>query len=194
MYAAAAVAIIRPPDTFNLPDVMLHINQVEKRSVFGRGDSLLVYLWLGTPEGYFFAPGGGIGDNPEGVKSRREIFFAENNAKQNYQLAKEDELQIRVFGNSLFCGWTVPIQLYPPKYVLPPACLLVEGYGRIKTKAFSIILPSGFRCDLEYNYFDAFVTFMHPNSKYSGPGTDGAFIRDLVVTTTSKKQLKKMGS
>lgn len=183
MYATAALAIIHPPENFSLPDLLFQINQVEKQSVFARGDSLLIYLWLDTPEGYFFVPAGGIGDNPKGVALRRETFFTESSAKQNYRLVKKDEITIRVYGNSLFCGWTVPIQLHPPKYVLPPACLLVEGYGKIKTKAFSIILPSGFKSALEYNYFDAFVTFMHPTSKYSGPGTDGAFIRDLVTTT-----------
>jgi HTH-type transcriptional regulator, sugar sensing transcriptional regulator len=188
MYATAALAIVHPPDNFNLPDLMFQINQVEKQSIFGRGDSLLIYLWLDTPEGYFFAPSGGLGDNPEGVTLRREIFFTENPAKQSYRQVQKDELQIRVYGNSLFCGWTVPIQLYPSKYVLPPACLLVEGYGKVKTKAFSISLPSGFESAMEYNYFDAFVTFMHPKSKYSGPGTDGAFIRDLVTTNKSPQK------
>jgi sugar-specific transcriptional regulator TrmB len=188
MFATAALAIVHPPDNFNLPDMMFQINQVDKQSIFGRGDSLLLYLWVETPEGYFFVPSGGLGDNPEGIAYRREIFFTESNAKQSYRLVKEDELQIRVYGNSLFCGWTVPIQLYPFKYVLPPACILVEGYGKVKTKAFSISLPSGFESAMEYNYFDAFVTFMHPSSKYSGPGTDGAFIRDLVTTNKSFKK------
>jgi sugar-specific transcriptional regulator TrmB len=187
MYATGALAIVHPPENFNLPDMMFQINQVEKKSIFGRGDSLLIYLWLDTPEGYFFVPAGGIGDNPQGVAYRRKIFFAEGPAKQCYRLVKIDEFLIRVYGNSLFCGWTVPIQLYPTNYVLPPACLLVEGYGKIKTKGFSIILPSGFKSTMEYNYFDAFVTFMHPTTKYSGPGTDGAFIRDLVTTTNPPK-------
>jgi hypothetical protein len=43
---------------------------------------------------------------------------------------------------------------------------------------------SGFRNKTEINGFDAFVTFTHPASNYSGPGTDGFFIRDLVVTMT----------
>jgi hypothetical protein len=35
---------------------------------------------------------------------------------------------------------------------------------------------------MEANFFDAFVTFIHPASKYSGPGTDGIFTRDLIMT------------
>jgi len=40
---------------------------------------------------------------------------------------------------------------------------------------------------VQSNYLNAFVTFMHPKSKYSGPGTDGLFFRDVVATTYSPK-------
>jgi sugar-specific transcriptional regulator TrmB len=189
MYAIAAAVIIHPPDSFKLPDMMLHINHVEKPSVFGRGDALMVYLWVETPEGYSFVPAGGIGDNPRGVSERRRIHFSDSLAKQKYRLVKRDELHVRAYGNTLFCGWTVPIPLFPQKYVLPPACLLVEGYGNVKTRAYTITFPSGYKCQMEQNYFDAFVTFMHPSSKYTGPGTDGAFIRDLIVTTTPPRKV-----
>ena len=184
MYATGASVIVNPPDTFNLPVLMFHINHIDKRSCLGGGDSLLIYIWLKTADGYAFVPAGGIGDNSKGVAIRREMFFVDNSTKQHYKLVKPDKLQIRAYGNSLFCGWTVPIELYQ-KYVLPPACLMVDGYGKVKTRAFSMILPSGFKSRIEQNYFDAFVTFIHPASKYSGPGTDGAFIRDLVTTTIS---------
>ena len=60
----------------------------------------------------------------------------------------------------------------------------------LKQTPYTVILPSGFRNRLESNGFDAFVTFMHPASKYSGPGTDGFFIRDLVLTMTPPKKQK----
>jgi hypothetical protein len=44
--------------------------------------------------------------------------------------------------------------------------------------------PSGYKSEIEENFFDAFVTFMHPSSKYSGPGTDGCFARDYILTNT----------
>jgi sugar-specific transcriptional regulator TrmB len=187
MYATSAVALIHPPEKFNLPDMLIRIYQIDKRSRFGEEDTLSVYLWLETPEGHAFCPAGDIGDNPVGVTRRKESTFRYSPAKENCRLVKKDEIQIRVYGNSLFCGWTVPIQLHPFKYVLPPACLMVEGYGKVKTRAYSIISSTGFNFLVEKNYFDAFVTFMHPNSKYSGPGTDGAFLRDLIVTTTPPK-------
>jgi hypothetical protein len=186
MYATGAVAVIHPPKTFSLPDMLIRINQIDKRSSLGAEDVAVVYLWLETQNGYEYVPAASIGDNPAAVIQRR-AEEGDYPSKENIQLVEKDKIQIRVYGNSLFCGWAVPIQLYP-NYVLPPACLFVEGYGKIKTRAFSSILPTGFRYDIEYNYFDAFVNFMHPTSKYSGPGIDGLFARDLVVTTTPPKK------
>jgi hypothetical protein len=80
----------------------------------------------------------------------------------------------------------VPIPLLLPKYILPPACILIEGYGNVKTAAYTTAMPLGYKY-MEQNYFDAFVTFMHPTSKYSGPGTDGYFIRDSISTLYSEK-------
>jgi hypothetical protein len=34
----------------------------------------------------------------------------------------------------------------------------------------------------ECNGFEAFVTFFHSSSKYSGPGTDGFLARDAIQT------------
>ncbi|MBM4400418.1 MAG: hypothetical protein FJ045_00540 [Crenarchaeota archaeon] len=89
---------------------------------------------------------------------------------------------MQVHGNTLFAGWTVPIPLYPPQYVLPPASLLFEGYSKLKTVVTKIEMPSGAKVIDEGNGFDAFVTFFHPASKYAGPGTDGIFVRDMVMT------------
>jgi hypothetical protein len=110
--------------------------------------------------------------------------FEATPTSRNIQVAKKDELQVLVHGNTLFAGWTVPIQLFPSEYVLPPACILVEGYGTVKTEAYSVIQPSGGSFKAKQNGFDAFVTFMHPSSKYSGSGTDGFLVRDFVMELT----------
>jgi hypothetical protein len=75
----------------------------------------------------------------------------------------------------------VPIPLFPSRYVLPPACMLIEGYGDAKTASYTITGPSGEGFTAKQNGFDAFVTFIHQSSKYSGPGTDGFFVRDFVM-------------
>jgi len=186
-YATVATAIIHPPDYFNLPDMMIFIQKAEKQSTFGAGDALVVFLWLETPTGYAYVPVANVGHNPRS-KSFRKRLFAGTPAGQNFQLVKEDELQIRVHGNTMFAGWTMPIPLYPPPYKLPPACILIEGYGDVKSAAVSLQYVSGYKSQIEENYFDAFVTFFHPTSKYSGPGTDGRFVRDFIVTYTPHKR------
>jgi hypothetical protein len=189
MYATAASAIVHPPEIFNLPDLMFEVQHINKFSSFGQGDALVVFLWLKTPNGYTFVPAGGIGDNPKGV-TLRKAQFSGFPAEENFRLVKKDELQVHVIGNTLFVGWTIPIPLLPPRYVLPPATLLIEGYGNVKTKEYTSVTLSGFRNKTEMNGFNAFVTFMHPASKYAGPGTDGFFVRDLILTMTPPQNSK----
>jgi hypothetical protein len=183
MYATVATAIIHTPDYFKLPDMMIFVQKVEKHSTTGAEDSLILFLWLETPTGYAYVPVALVGDNPRGQAVRKKMF-AGTPAVQNVQLVKKDELQIRVHGNTMFAGWTVPIPLFPQPYTLPPACILIEGYGDVKSTAVSLQYTSGYKSQIEENYFDAFVTFFHPSSKYSGPGTDGRFVRDFISTLT----------
>ncbi len=185
MYASIAYVAIHPPDYFNLPRMLILVYKVEKQSTFGAEDGLIIFLWLETPTGHAYVPVANVGDNPKS-QQRKKAMYAGSLAGQNVQLVRKDELQIRVHGNTMFVGWTVPIPLYPP-YVLPPACLLIEGYGNVKTSGFTVLNLSGFKSKIEENYFDAFVTFMHPSSKYSGPGTDGVFARDYIMTNFPPK-------
>jgi hypothetical protein len=182
-YSSMALAVIHPPDYFNLPDMMIQAFHYDKQSSFGEEDALIIHLWLETPTGHAYVPVVWAGENPNAQDVMRAVL-AGTPAGQNVQLFKKDEIQVRVHGNTLFAGWTMPIPLLPPKYTLPPACILIEGYGDVKTMGFTIVEPSGFKLEAEQNYFDAFVTFIHPASKYSGPGTDGAFARDIIVTNT----------
>jgi sugar-specific transcriptional regulator TrmB len=183
MYASIGIAAIHPPNHLNLPEMLIHIKKIEKQSTFGAEDAMTIYSRLETPTGRAYLPVATVGDSPQ-VQPIRKVMFANTPAAQNVQLVKKDDLQVRVHGNTMFAGWTVPIPLYPPPYVLPPACLLIEGYGNVKTLAVTLLNPSGFKLEIEENLFDAFVTFMHSSSKYSGPGTDGCFARDYIITST----------
>ena len=182
MYATVGVAVIHTPDYFNLPDTIIIVYHIEKQSRLGEEDAMTIFLWLKTPKGYSYVPVAVVGDNPR-ADNFWKTLYAGAPAGQNTQLVKKDEIQIRVHGNTLFAGWTVPISLFPPRYSLPPACILIEGCGDVKTGAYTTVLPSGYKVKCEENCFDAFVTFFHPSSKYSGPGTDGLFVRDFVATT-----------
>ena len=181
MYSSMGVAVIHPPDLFNLPDMMIRACHVDKQSSFGPGDFIVVFLWLETPKGHAYVPVAAVGEPLNAYEYMKKAFEGSPAAK-NIQRVKKDEIEVRVHGNILFAGWTVPIQL-SDQYTLPPACILIEGYGDVKTRAYTIFTPSGFRISVETNYFDAFVTFIHASSKYSGPGTDGIFYRDHIMTS-----------
>ena len=172
--------------------MLIQVMKFEKQSTFGGGDYLLIFLWLETPTGYAYVPVASVSDNPRSHQIQK-MMLAGTPAGQNIQLVKKDKLQIRVHSNTLFAGWTVPIPLYPPSHTLPPACLLVEGYGEVKTDAFTMLFTSGFKTEIEQNYFDAFVTLFHPSSKYSGPGTDGFFVRDFIMTKIPPQTKEKHG-
>ena len=184
LYGSAGQAVIHPPASFNLPDMLIWAVHENKQSSFGVTDRLFVYLWLETPKGHAYVPVASVTDNPTNVEFEK-IRFAGTPAGQNVQLLKKEDLQIRVHGNTVFAGWTKPIPLLPPRYTLPPSCMLLEGYSKLKTGVLDYVMPSGVKTSSEYNGFDAFVTFLHPASKYSGPGTDGTIGRDIVVTIRS---------
>jgi sugar-specific transcriptional regulator TrmB len=184
VYATAGSAIIHPPSYFNLPDLMLEPMHIENISSLGVADVLTVYQWLNLEKGIGYAPVAVIMTNAKAFPGMK-LMHAKDPAAENVHLVREDELQIRTHGNTMFTGWAVPIPLYPPKYVLPPACLTLEGYGRVNPVGYTMLSTSGpisIMSTIEKNYFEAFVTFIHPRSKYSGPGTDGFFCRDYIMT------------
>jgi len=183
LYGSLAMAVIHPPDYFNLPEMIISAWHIDKQSSLGGEDMLCIHLWLETPSGHAYVPVATIGDNPQAVEIRK-VNLSRTPAGQNNQLAKKDELYVRVHGNTMFAGWTVPIPLFPQPYTLPPACILFEGHGALKTGIFKQKTSWGSRPRTqiyEFNGFEAFVTFMHPAAKYAGPGTDGLLFRDLVA-------------
>jgi sugar-specific transcriptional regulator TrmB len=178
-FGTNAHALVHLPDYLNLPDILFYIYHLEKTSTFGAEDAIQINLSFKTEKGAAFIPSAMITDNPSSVAFYRKIF-AGLPAEKNIQVAKKDELQIRIYGNSLFAGWTVKIPLLESS-ALPPSCLLIDGYGNLKTYSHTVIIPSGYRLYSEFNCLAAFVTFLHPMSNYSGPGTDGFIGRDTVM-------------
>jgi sugar-specific transcriptional regulator TrmB len=179
MHGSMGSAVVHPPDFFNLPDTLFTIFHVEKHSSFGEEDSMLISIRRETKKGPVYVPSAYVGDNPK-AQPIWKAFMAGTPAGKNVQLFKKNEIQIQIHGNTLFAAWTRQIPLLPPQYILPPSCLLMEGYGNLKTDSYTMFSPSGYKTKNERNGFEAFVTFFHPASKYSGPGTDGFFARDYV--------------
>ena len=190
-FGSNAQAIVHLPPEFNLPSILLHLLHMDKRSTFGAEDVVAIHFWLNTPMGETYVPVALITDNPDTVDFWRS-FLAGSPAAQNVQLLGRDKLEINVHGSVLFAGWTVPISI--PPHTLPPSCVLIEGSGRIKPSAFAIQAPSGFIMKTEYNGCDAFVTFLHPSSKYSGPGTDGLLGRDAIMEFHHPENKKSVAS
>jgi len=181
IYATGGSAIIHPPSHLNLPDLMIEMAQVESQSSLGPANVLLVYQWLNTSKGVGYALVAMVYTTPKPWAAAKQLY-KDTLAADNIQLVKEDELQIRVHGNIMFAGWTIPIPLFPRNIILPPACLTLEGYGKVHPTGHTLVTSDGTKSIIEQNCFDAFVTFMHPHSKYSGAGTDGFFARDYILT------------
>jgi sugar-specific transcriptional regulator TrmB len=183
-YGSHATAVIHPPDYFNLPDMILNFYHNNKQSSFGAEDILIISLWLDTLKTPMYVPVVLVTDNFRGEALRKNIW-AGTPVEQNYQIVKKDELHINAQGNTLFAGWTIPIPLLPRKYTLPPSCILFEGYGKLVSGISTTTIPSGRKVTTEYNGMESFVTFFHPSSKYSGPGTDGLLARDAITTSVA---------
>jgi HTH-type transcriptional regulator, sugar sensing transcriptional regulator len=185
IYATAGSAVIHPQEYFNLPDLMINVFHIDKKSSLGGEDAMIVFAWMDTPQGKAYEPVAIVGDNPAAQIAWKNLY-PKASVPKNTLLVQKDEIQVQIHGETLFVGWTVPIRLFPQKYTLPPACLQIEGYGEVKSVAYMICRDATHKTTVEQNYLDAFVTFYHPASKYSGPGTDGYFVRDLIVTIPPK--------
>jgi sugar-specific transcriptional regulator TrmB len=180
LYGSAGQAVIHPPDYFNLPHLLFQFLKMNKKSSFGAEDAMIISSRLETPTGYSYLPAVFITDNPESVDFW-EKTFAGFPFKQI--LVKKDELLLQIQHNTLFAGWTVSIPLSHTTSILPPSSIMIEGYGNVKAIRFIAYNPSGTWVINELNRFEAFVTFMHPSTKYTGPGTDGYFGREYFSAT-----------
>jgi sugar-specific transcriptional regulator TrmB len=187
LYGSYASAVVQPPASFNLPPLTISVWHCNKQSSFGEEDYVTISMQLETPNGNVSVPVTHVTDNPGAAEFRKGVY-AKTPAGQNSILARKDQLQVRVQGNTLFAGWTVPLPLYPPGRSLPPCCILYEGCGALKSGISKTIFPSGRTQVYEWNRFEAAVTFSHSDSKYSASGTKGIFDRERIMTAYPPKQ------
>ncbi|MFX1301034.1 MAG: TrmB family transcriptional regulator [Promethearchaeota archaeon] len=183
-FGNGAFALILPPRDFGLPKLIIAAFKHNDKSSFGEEDVMYIYLLTDEKDSYHSENVAVIQTNPKAIGFRR-AEHANTLSANNIRLLREDQFQIRKGGNTLFVGWTVPITLIPLEYVLPPSCILFEGYGKINSGTVSTIFPSGRKNEVVYNCLEAFVTFYHPSSKYSGSGTEGFIETELVRTSHS---------
>ncbi len=168
----SGLAFIHPPGHLNLPTIAIRILSYKKESTFGEGNSIDVRLLLQGSTDYSFIQVAAANTNPKAAIPEKAILKG-CPASENYQIVKQEQLQVRRQGNTLFCGWTFPIPLPPTKHILPPAALLIEGYGEPRHSKIVGKAPSGYGLISESDTLDAFVTFIDPLWKYNGPGSQG---------------------
>jgi hypothetical protein len=182
LYGTQANAVIYPPKNLNLPDFIIIVFHNNRESSFGAENSMQIYTQMKIAEHESYLLVAFVTDNPRGYKFRKAMHRIRP-TNEVAHLLRKDELDVQVHGEKLIAGWTVPIPLLPPKYILPPACIMFEGYGKVKTYSSEIMGPINPRLTYEYNMLDAFVTFMHPSSRYHGPGSDGILLRESILTS-----------
>ena len=182
LYGTMGTAIIYPHKNLNLPNFMIQVLHNNKFSSFGAENSLSIFIQMNIGDNQSYLQVAFVTDNAKGFNFRKAMHKNQNTKEIAY-LLKKDELNVQAYGNGLFAGWTVPIPLLGPKYVLPPSSIMFEGCGKIRSLVSEIKGPMNRRLVYEFNCLEAFVTFMHPSSKYSGPASDGLFDKDVIVTS-----------
>ncbi|MEJ2242797.1 MAG: hypothetical protein P8Y18_11755, partial [Candidatus Bathyarchaeota archaeon] len=160
----------------------------DKDSTFGAENALMIQLWLESSQGFSYVPVAYVVDNhnPSSIKYRKKQFEGFPIGK-NFQLVEKGQLQVLVQGTTFFVGWTKPISLFEPNCSLPPCCMLFEGFGNLNSGVIKNIHSSGRKQELWHNSYDAFVTFFHPKSKYSGSGTEGIIDVESVLLSYPPK-------
>ncbi len=181
-YGSIAQAFINPPESANLPKMLIQVFHSNAQSSFGAENWLFVRVLHQSSEGDIYSPSVYVGTNPKSMAFRKNINAGLSN-EENFQLFKRNQLEVRVQGSTLFAGWTKPIRLSPFPFTLPPACIFFEGYGNLRTSIIKILVPFGRLIVHEINAYEAFATFYNPSWKYSAPGTEGLFMRDSIFTS-----------
>lgn len=176
-FGSRAFAHIRPPKTFNLPEMIIAVFKNIECSAFGPENSIKIYT---KPEKKPTGPYqlvAQIQDNPKSMDYNLNVFEGMP-IRDNIKLVKKDQINVVLQGSTLFAGWTVPIFFSGSRYVLPPSCILFEAFGKVKSGIFDFVFPSGRKQEVWFNNLEAFVAYFHQKSKYVGPGNEGILDRE----------------
>jgi hypothetical protein len=187
-YGSMGIAIVRPPESFKLPNFIIQVFHNNDKSSFGSENMLKIFVETIIAGQKSYLSTVFVTDNPVGYKFRKES--PQNQVTEIIQLLGKDELKVQVEGNRLFAGWTVPIPMLAPKYILSPGCIIFDGHGATKSYT-SEIFAFNRKTLTERNSLEAFVTFMQPSLNYRGPGTDGLMHREIITTSYPPSLLKE---
>jgi sugar-specific transcriptional regulator TrmB len=180
LYGSIAQTFIHHSNQNGLLDMMIQVFNNKDQSSFGASIMLIIYLKTITSQGFSYVSTAAVLSNERLAEFIRTVNKGAIIEKNIHVFAK-GEVEVREQSNTLFVGWTKPITI-SADMVLPPSGLLFEGYGEIRTNVAKIALSNGWQGLTEGNSLEAFTTFYYSSSKYSGPGTDGLFFRDHILT------------
>jgi sugar-specific transcriptional regulator TrmB len=178
-FGSRAFSVINAPKMFSVPKMVIGVFRFDDSSSFGAHNMMAIDLWSETEDGGSFVPVALIQDIEKSLDLRKTIFNVID--EKNFRILKQNEFVVRMKGSTLFAGWTVPIPLETHNIIIPPCCLLFEGYGNIKSGSYVSSILSGRKHEFWYNSVDAFVTLYHPKSKYVGAGTEGFIDTESVL-------------
>jgi sugar-specific transcriptional regulator TrmB len=177
---------IYPPSGFCLPNMIIGVMHNDEDSTFGVENLIWVSIMQESAKTCNFIPVAIIQDNAKSIPFRKKVLEG-HPVENNIVLLKKNEIQMKMKANTLFAGWTKPILLKESEYILPPACLLFEGYGDINSEMFTNTALSGRTQEVWNNSFDAFTSFFLPQLKYVGSGTESFFGREAVLISRPPK-------
>ncbi|KON33159.1 hypothetical protein AC477_01875, partial [miscellaneous Crenarchaeota group-1 archaeon SG8-32-1] len=184
-FGQRAFGLITLPKNFSLPNMIIGIFQDDELSATRGQKYMIIDIPQESTSDNTYIPVAYIQNSSELLEFRRKCLV-DLPIANNMQVIKEDKFQIQVKGNTMFAGWTIPITL-TPKYILPPACILFEGFGKVKSGMFTNNTPINRKYEIWYNSLDAFVTFFLPDYKYVGSGTEGFIDIDSVWINSLEK-------
>ena len=185
-FGSIASALIELPKKFNLPKMVFSFCRHYEPSSFGAENYIMVLLSQENDEALCYVPFALILDQSEPFEIRKKLLSGLP-AENNILVFRKDEIQFQLKGNTFFAGWTKPISLKINNYIIPPSCVLFEGYGDLKSGSFNNELPSGRRQEVWYNSLNAFVSYFHPQTKYMGSATEGYIEKDWVLISRPPK-------
>jgi hypothetical protein len=159
---------------------MIQVFNNKHQSSFGATIMLIIYLKTVTSQGFSYVSTAAVHTNEKLAEFMRTVNKG-GIIEKNIHVFAKGEIEVREQSNTLFVGWTKPIPV-SADLVLPPSGLLFEGYGDTRTNVAKLALSNGWQGLTEGNSLEAFTTFYYSSAKYSGPGTDGLFFRDHILT------------
>ncbi len=178
-FASSGLAIVNLNEA-GMPDILLRVWHFDKKSLFGAGDVFMIHLWLEKQSNHGFIPVAIVHDQPE-LTNNWKKWMAGTPAAKNVQTVKPNQIQVQTYGKILFAYWKNNIPLVPKEFVLPPSTLILEGYGKVISGAFSQIFPSGIHSRIEFNGFEANVILVQDKAKNAQAKPEGFIFREALL-------------